>query len=302
MSTYSASYTFPADFLWGIVPREDILSDKENYSYLFSLQENRIGAIRISISWAKCEPLKGNFDEIYIESIRSLLSRIRERHIAPLVILNTEEAPGWKNLDHPEKEDFSDEYKFSVHLIEALIPYTNHIGMMCPKGSLLDRNRLERKLSVLQEITAYIRKLSGTARSGLILTSVFSGSGSLLDQFRYRFLKKLETDFVGISTEDSSLIQMRSIFGDTRKAVMFLSDGLNNAEPADKTELLADKLHGAWQFYQEGWPIMGFFSNIEIEPEEGAFKLYTNACRNNAFRISTDMPYLPEKWLRFLKD
>ena len=302
MSTYSASYTFPAEFKWGIVPHDDILDDKENYSYLFSLQENRINAILINIPWSKCEPLSRNFDEVYIESIRLLLSRIRERNIAPLVILNTEEVPGWKNLDHPEKEDFSDEYDFSVHLIDALIPYTDHIGMICPKGTILSRNRLNAKLRILQEITAYIHKLSGTAKAGLILASVFTESSRPLDRFRYRFLKNTEADFLGIDTAADSLKKLQTVFGDERKPVMFVSDGLNDVPAGEKTEKLADRLHEVWQFYQEGWPILGYFSRMGIDPDRSEFKLYSNACRKNAFEISTDMPYLPEKWQRFLKD
>ncbi len=302
MSTYSASYTFPAEFKWGIVPPDDILIDKENYSYLFSLQENRINAVRIDISWSKCEPVSNNFDEVYIESVRSLLSRIRERNIAPLVILNTEEIPGWKNLDQPEKEDFSDEYNFSVHLIDALIPYTDHFGILCPKGTILKRNRLNEKLRVQQEILGHIHELSPSVKAGLILTPVLSESSRPLDRFRYAFIKKTEADFLGISTATDSLKKVRSIFTDERKAVMFLADELNEVSPEEKTERLADNLYEVWCFYQEGWPILGYFSRIGIEPDRPAFKLYANTCRKNAFEISTDMPYLPEKWERFLKD
>ena len=302
MSTYSASYTFPSEFLWGIVPPEDLINDKENYPYLFSLRENRIGAIRISIHWARCEPLNSNYDELYIESVRSLLSRLREQNIAPLVILNTEEVPGWKNLDHPEKEDFSDEYNFSIHVIDALIPYTNHIGMMCPKGALLNRTKLNARLGIIHEVTEHIHALSASAKAGLILTSVFSGSGRPLDRFRYGFLRNTVVDFLGIGTGAEFLKEMHTVFDDERKPVMFLSDGLNDVSAEEKTELMADCLYEVWQFYQEGWPVSGYFSRIGIEPEATAFKLYTNTCRKNAFEISTDMPYLPEKWLRFLKD
>ena len=302
MSIYSASYTFPPEFMWGITPHDDLISDKDNYSYLFSLQENRIGAAQVGISWAKCEPLSGNFDEPYIESIRSLLSRMRERNIAPLVILNTQEFPAWKNLDRPGKEDFSDAYEFSVHVIDALIPYTNHIGMICPKGALLNRNELNAKLGLLREIIGYIHKLSGTAKAGLLLTSVFAGSSRPLDRFRYGFLRSTEADFLGLSTAADCLNAVRSIFGDERKPVMFLSDGLNGAEAEDKLEIMADSLYAVWQFYQEGWPISGYFSRIGVEPGQAAFDLYANTCRRNAFEISTAMPYLPEKWIRFLKD
>ncbi|MBQ6509108.1 MAG: hypothetical protein IJI07_06505 [Flexilinea sp.] len=302
MSTYRASYTFPAEFMWGIIPHDDILDDKEIYSYLFSLQENRINALRISIPWSKCEPLSRNFDEVYIESIRLLLSRLRERNIAPLVILNTEEVPGWKNLDHPEKGDFSDEYDFSVHLIDALIPYTGHFGMMCPKGTILSRNRLNAKLRILQEIFGHIHGLSGAAKAGLILTSVFSENSRPLDRLRYGFLRNIEADFLGIDTAPDSLKKLRTLFPDERKAVIFLSNAPDDVSSEEKTEMLADNLYEVWQFYQEGWPIRGYFSRIGIEPELSAFKLYTNACRKNAFEISTDMPYLPDKWQRFLKD
>lgn len=302
MSTYSASYTFPAEFIWGIIPDDDILSDKENYSYLFSLQENRIRALRISVPWSKCEPLSGNFDEVYIESLRLLLSRLRERNIAPLVLLNTGEVPGWKNLDHPEKDDFSDEYNFSIHLIDALIPYTDHFGMICPKGTILSRNRLNAKLRVIQEITDHIHSVSDTKKTGLILTSVFLESSGLLDRFRHGFLRNTEADFLGIDTAEGTLKKMSTVFADERKAVMFLTDRLNEFSGEEKTEILTDSLYRVWQFYQEGWPVLGYFSRIGIEPDQPASELYADTCRKNAFTISTDMPYLPDKWQRFLKD
>ena len=162
--------------------------------------------------------------------------------------------------------------------------YTNHIGMICPKGALLNRNELNAKLGLLREVIGYIHKLSGTAKAGLLLTSVFSGSIRALDRFRYGFLRSTEADFLGLSTAADCLNAVRSIFGE------------------DKLEIMADSLYAVWQFYQEGWPISGYFSRIGVEPGQAAFDLYANTCRRNAFEISTAMPYLPEKWIRFLKD
>lgn len=302
MKTYTASYRFPAGFLWGTIPGGDFLTDKGNSSYIYKLREEHIKAVIVDVPRDKCEPLKGNYDEAFIESVRSLLAKIRGQNIEPVVILNTDRRPGWQNLHSRDMSDSSDEYNFMAHLTEVLIPYTNYICMISPEGSLFSRGALNDKLSVLNDITDRIHSLSETAKAGLIMPDSFSGTRKILKPFRFDFLRNVETDFIGIRADKRMIEKMREVFGTERRPVLFLSDDLQHTLPENRAELLADKLYDAWHFYQQGWPVIGFFSETDIETVSADAYLYEVSCKKNAFEISTDMDDLPEKWRDFLKD
>lgn len=302
MKTYAASFIFPDDFLWGIVPDDSFLTNKESYSAIYGLKEKQVRSILIDVPWDRCEPLKGSFDESFLENIRTLLARIRGENIEPFVVLNTRKLPGWQNLEKNAEADPGDVYHVAVHIADALIPYTNFFGTFCPKGSLFSRNILNEKLSVLADIRGHIHSLSESAKCGIILSEVLAEKGKLFMQLRYDFLKKIETDFLGLPASDAMTGQLTEIFGEERRPVIFINDGLKSISAAERPEILTDKLYKVWHFYQKGWPVIGYFS--ETEPGSGSpdTSLYEFFSKKNAFEISTDMDGLPEKWKLFLKD
>ncbi len=302
MKTYTASYIFPDDFLWGIVPDESFLTNKDSYSSIYGLKEKRVGSVLIDVPWDKCEPLKGSFDEPFLETVRTLLARIRGENIEPFVILNTGKVPGWQNLEKNTDADPGDVYNFSIHIADALVPYTNFFGSYCPKGSLFSRNLLNEKLSVLSDIRGHIHSLSESAKCGIVLSEVFREKSRLFMQLRYDFLKKIETDFFGLPASDAMTGRLTEIFGEERRPIIFINDGLKSISAAERPEILTDKLYKVWHFYQKGWPVIGYFS--ETEPGSGSpdASLYEFFSKKNAFEISTDMDGLPEKWKLFLKD
>ncbi len=302
MNPYSVSCIFPDNFLWGCVSEENFFQDKENYAYIFKLKEHHINAILLSIPWSKCVPLKGNFDEVFIESIRSLLSKIRGQNIEPILILDTNDIPVWQNLDHPDKRDYEDENNFLVHLSDVLIPYANYFTLICPENNLFSRGRFSTKLTIVNNVIKHIHSLSETAKAGLRISSSIEKSGKWFLHPQYEFLKRVDCDYLGIPADKSSMQSVQNVFGTERKPILFLTDDLNTIQEEDRIGLLADKLFDTWQFYQKGWPIIGFFSETELNNNSPEYKLYINSCQKNAFEISTQMNYLPDKWIQFLKD
>ncbi len=302
MSRHSASFNFPAGFFWGIVPYEGFSSDKDNLSYLFDLQEKNIKSVLVNVPWAACEPLKGHYDEEYIEILRTMLTRIHGRNISPVVIINTDVLPGWQNLDHPKKKDQDDAYNFSIHIAEALCPYTNLFGLICPRGSLFNRSSINSAVRLINDVSTYIHNLSDTAKTILVLNSALSAKDEWLDLIRYRFIKNIETDYLGPNADEDAFKKIQSLFRDEHKPIMVLSDGLRAVIPEMRSESLADKLYSVWRFYQTGWPVLGFFSEMDVTETAPESFLYANSCKNNSFEISDNMPYLPGKWQKFLKD
>lgn len=299
MSSHSASFNYPPDFLWGIIPYDGFEADKENFSYIFRLQEKHIKAVQINVSRAACEPLRGNYNEEYIETLRTLLTRIHSRYINTLVILNTKDAPGWQKLDHPNKEDYSDEYNFLVHLTDALCPYTNFFGIQCPDGTIFNRSSLTSRLEVITDICGHIQSLSESVQTVLVLNSM---KNEWLDLVRYRFIKDIPVDCLGVNADENTFKAVQSLFWDEHKPILILSDNLKKEQPVRRAEIMADNLYSFWRFYQTGWPILGYFSETDITTASKYQQLYDNSSINNAFMISDDMPYLPEKWRNFLKD
>lgn len=302
MKPLTASFNFPDAFLWGSVPEESFLNEKTDFSLIYRLKENHINAVRIDIPWDRCEPLKGSFDEPFIESVRSLLSRIRGENLDPFVFLDAARNPGWQNLDSAGKGDPSDDYNFSVHLADALFPYTKYFGLICPRGNLFSRGVLNERMAVLKDITDHIHGLSAAVKTGLILPEDFGKQNNWLRYIRYDFLKDAETDFIGITAEKRAIDELNSLFGSKRIPVLFISDELKRTLPDEKAVVLSDRLYTVWRFYQAGWPILGLFSETETGTNRAESYLYEYFCSQNAFKISTEMEYLPEKWKQFLSD
>ncbi len=302
MSKNSASFNFPSGFLWGIIPHDGFVSDKENYSYLFDIHEKQIGSLLINVPWAACEPLKGNYNEEYIETLRVLLVRIQEQKISPFVILNTKELPRWQNLDHPKNRDYNDIYNFVIHTTEALCRYTQIFGLLSPKGSLFGQSVLNSEVELLNDIITRIHEISESAKTVLMMNSLLSAKDEWLNLLRYRFVKDISADYLGIEADENAIKMVQSIFGKDPKPIIVISDGLKTAKEEKRSGILADKLYEIWRLYQNSWPVSGFFSETQITTSSADSMLYEFSCKHNSFSISDDMPFLSEKWQQFLKD
>lgn len=309
MKIYSASYNYPSGFLWGISPGKDFVSDPENYTWLFDLQETGIKAISICIPWAEYEPLKGNYDEKRIETARLLLTRIRNRNIEPVVMLDVGEIPHWQNLEKSgKKEGFIEErYKFSAHLIDAFATYAKYFAISFSYSSLSSGKHMQAELRMHKEICEYLHSISDKKLAGTAIPSIASarkkgGFRNLFGRIQLTALKSIETDFIAIHADNDSFKEVQSSLEGKKEPILFLSDGLKAAAPEQKSEILMDKLYDIWQIYQKGWHVLGLLSEIDIKAPSKEKELYAISSKNNAFEISTDNPYLPEKWVRFLKD
>ena len=309
MKIYSASYNFPPGFLWGVSPGKDFVSDPENYTYLFGLQETGIKAISIYIPWAEFEPLKGNYDEKRIDSVRLLLSRIRSRNIEPVVILDVGEIPQWQNLEKNGKNGSfnEDRYKFSTHLIDAFATYTNYFAISCSYSSLSSGKLMQAELQMHKDICEYLHSVSDKKLAGTALPSITSarkkgGFRNLFGRIQLNAMKSIETDFIAIHADNDSFSEVQSSLDGKKEPILFLSDSLNTASPDEKSGILMDKLYDIWQIYQKGWRVLGLLSEINIKAPSKEKELYEISGKNNAFIISTENPDLPEKWVRFLKD
>lgn len=308
MNDISASFNFPSDFFWGMTPLDPDSQEQDLQSLLFRLQETGIQAILINVPWAKCEPLKGNFDEVYIESLRQKLIRIRNRNMMPVIIPDTFSTPAWLNLAHPAKEDKDSRYgaAFIRHLAGAAASFTNYIGIPCRSHRPILRAGSDALPAFFSETFTYIRSLAPDIKAGVILPEGFpdrqGGISTAVFRMQYGFLKDSGLDFLGIPAAEKSGDMIRAIFGTIRIPTIFISDGLKSLPPKEQAPLLADKLFAAWQTYQNGLPVIGYFSEADLTADDPVTEIFTNVCKSNSFRISTDMDWITEKWLRFLKD
>ena len=310
MKKISASYNFPSGFMWGIDPCRDMLADADINSFLFTLSEKHADALSVSVSWAKCEPLKAQFDERYIDSLRSLFIKIKNRNLEPVVIMNGTDTPPWLNLDVQGKSRPPDTtpLAFYKYLSDCLIPYAKFFCIHCSPASVFKNKTSEQMSAVYQETSGYLHSLSDKAKVGMILPESFStakpgGLNNYLFKRSYSFLKAEGIDFLGIRLMENSLKNIQDIFGkEERIPLMVISDRLSNVPDAEKTECLADNLFDIWHLYQKGWTLLGYITETELTGTDPAADLYEISCQNNALYISTDQPFLPEKWQRFLID
>ena len=309
MKIYSASYNYPPGFLWGISPGKDFVSDPENYTWLFDLQETGIKAISVYIQWSEFEPLKENYDEKRIDNARLLLSRIRSRNIEPIVILDVGEIPHWQNLEKSGKNaDFNDERcQFAEHLIDAFATYTNYFAVSCSYSSLSSGKHMQAELRMHKAVCDYLHSISehkfaGTAIPSISAAKKSGGFRNIFSRIQLTALKSNESDFIAIYSDNDSFSEVQSSLSGKKEPILFLSDGLNTTAPDERSNVLMDKLYDIWQIYQKGWRVLGLLSEMDIKTPSKEKELYAISSKKNAFEISTEDPDLPEKWVRFLKD
>lgn len=309
MSSYTVSYNFPSDFMWGTSVNVQFLLDRANSAYLYQLKDNGINSIVITLTWSDYEPLKNNYNESLIDTTRVLLSRIHNLNIDPIIILDNSEIPQWQNLEKRNKnETFSTErYNYSIHLAETLIPYTNIFGIKCSGESLYSSKLLSSEMETIQDIRKYIRSISEQVKTGLIIPSDITRKKErnfLLfpKSVNIDALKNYESDFIGINTDLTTADLIRNTFQKSKVELMIYSDGIRSMAPQMINDEIIDNIYNIWMFYQQGWKISGYFSEIGLNSETPEKITFRNVCSKNSLELSTDNQDLPEKWVRFLKD
>lgn len=309
MNVYSVSYNFPSGFLWGLAMQQGFARDRGNNPLLYQLRESFIRSLSVTLDWADFEPLKNNYEESLIESTRSLLSRIRTQNMESIVILNTAVIPQWQNLERGKKKDFfiAEKFNFVTHLANAFVPYTRYVGLRCSESAYTSDKEMKAEVEIQNDIRKYIRSLSESVKVGTVLLSPAFGKNSggfrnLFQSIRGNPLKDSEADFFGISTDGTSYTGIQTIFREEPKPLMMLSDRLNLIPPQERTHALVDRIYDLWQFYQKGWPIQGYFSDLDLNQDPEALGFFSEIIKENALELSSDDPRLQEKWVRFLKD
>lgn len=309
MSVCSVSYNFPSGFLWGLSLPEDFVKDRGNIPLLYQLRDHSVRSVSITLDWADFEPLKNNYEESLIESTRSLLSRIRTQNMESIVIINTAVIPQWQNLEQGNKKDYfiAEKFNFVTHLANAFVPYTGYFGLCCSESAYTSEREMKAETENQNAIRKYIRSISESIKVGMILLSPSFGKNSgrirgLFQSMRKNPLKDSEADFLGISTDETAYAGIQSIFGEDRKPLLMLSDRLNLIPPQERTNALVDKIYDLWQFYQKGWPVRGYFSDLDVNGDAETAGFFSEVIKQNALGLSSDDTRLSEKWIRFLKD
>ncbi|MBQ6504343.1 MAG: hypothetical protein IJI57_10570 [Flexilinea sp.] len=309
MNVYSVSYNFPSGFLWGLAMPQGFALDRGNSPLLYQLRERSIRSLSVTLDWANFEPLKNNYEESLIESTRALLSRIRSQNMESIVIFNTAVIPQWQNLEHGRKKEFfvAEKFNFVTHLANAFVPYTGYVGLCCSESAYTSDREMKAEVEIQNDIRKYIRSLSESVKVGTVLLSPAFGKnsgriGGLFQSFRRNPLQDSEADFFGISTDETAYNGIQNIFREERKPLMMLSDRLNFVSPQERTHTLVDRIYDLWQFYQKGWPIQGYFSDLNLSQDTETLGFFSEIVKANALGLSSDDPRLPEKWIRFLKE
>ena len=309
MSKLSASYNFPGGFLWGTTLRDDSLFLKENAAYLYQLKENNISAITVFLNWADYEPLKNNYDEALIDATRGFFSRLSSQNITPIAVFDISEIPHWQNLERSGKHNtFSQEkLNFSKYLANTIIPYTKYFSFLISAKSAASQRSFDTDLKTIHEIRDYIRSINDQTQTGILFhAGSFSKNGSFFSQIWNKpaisSLKKSDLDFIGINTAPEMIEQIQIVFGKERKPLLLYSDQLSS-KPIDlRSDTLITNIYEIWRIYQNGWPVLGYFSEIDISEAGSIKERFSTISKTNSLELSTDDPELPEKWLRFLKD
>ena len=309
MNNYRASYNFPPVFLWGLNAGKDFLPDRIKDAYLFQLKDHGIKSFVIRINWAEYEPGRNQYDEKLIEATRNLLSKIKTRNIEPVIILGTDEIPQWQNLDEKPKDHFfpAEKFNFATHLANAFISYAKYFGIVFPGSALYSKKQMQESAEIFNDVREYIHSLSDAAKTGTVFySSDFfaknTGLRQLLARNQMNILRSIESDFRGIPADEPSIAGFEQLFDDKRIPILFLTDLLKQTPDFDRGDRLIDILFHVWQLYQRGWPVLGYHSDLDHYSESVESILYSSYCRNNALEITTEDPYLPEKWVQFLKN
>lgn len=309
MSVISVSYNFPAGFLWGITGNYDYFAGRDNYSMLFHLKDQSIDSICITLNWADFEPLKNNYDEARIDNVRTFLSRAHNQNIKPIILLDIGTVPQWQNLEKTEKNySFSQErYNFTAYLANVLIPYTKIIGLICSEEALYSIKILSAELEAHKEIRKYIRSISEQINVGTVLPASIDkkanhGIRLIPRKLHLEPLKNTEMDFVGLPAKLEIQNALQNIFDKERVPLVYFTDRLNISPPTKRFDELLEKIYNIWHTYQHGWPVMGYFSEIDINTMGPETELLINTSKKNSLELSTENLNISEKWIHFLKD
>ncbi|HEV7885973.1 MAG TPA: family 1 glycosylhydrolase [Acidimicrobiales bacterium] len=79
-------------------------------------QELTCDAFRLSIEWARCEPLDGQVDEAAIDRYNAILDAVHDRGMQPLVTLHHFTHPAWLSVDFWLRPDSPERFRQWVEL------------------------------------------------------------------------------------------------------------------------------------------------------------------------------------------
>lgn len=307
MRDISASFNFPSGFLWGITLPEQLLYDKESYSLLYRLQENGIKSAVINVRWDFYEPVKGNFDEGTIDGIRLLLTRMRSLNIEPIVQINFDAVPSWSNLEKRTKSEnqFSLQFRFAANLAQISVSYTNYYIVQ----NSFESGKINDFVDQFNLFAENLHRLSDKTKLGLKISEKLISSHNnpffrIIARNKNAFLEQMNVDFLGVKSSQSLPDFLNAVYKNNkeRPQILCYSDMPRNHQDEQKVSIMMDEIYSFWRLYQEGWPVFCYAVSHEEIKSEKLLSLYALFSKNNAFYISTQLPGIPEKWIRFLSE
>lgn len=86
-----------------------------------------IDSFRLSLEWARCEPVEGGYDDEAFERYRAILAACRERGMEPLVTLLHFTHPAWLGVDFWSRADSAERFAgWAAEAVRRLSPACNN--------------------------------------------------------------------------------------------------------------------------------------------------------------------------------
>ena len=221
-------------------------------------------------------------------------------------------------------KDFFSDYKASIEWADVILAGpglgTGNISVQLLKvlsETVNEKKKLVLDADALNNISSAdndIKFSSFTSKVGLGKLIITPHMMEMLRIVRSRYDKKTydfmlsglgyksDMDFLGIDADTSAIDTITKAFHKNRCTLLIWSDNLSSVSPEKKNDEVINKVYNIWRCYQQGWKITGYFSEINLDSDSPEKATFTNICRNNSLELSTENEYLPENWIRFLKD
>ena len=304
MKEFSASYNFPNGFLWGSLPEDPVFTSGSSGNPARKLKDANQNAAVINIPWNDLCTGQNSFDENRIESIRYILARLRTMNIETLVFLDSSVIPEHFSTKKINSEDLQNAYyHFAVHIIDAILPYTQFLSVLKLYPSGIFQKDVQKKLFL--DLREHVKGASDKTKVGITIDYAAAKPSGFITMFtrRNRAYKDIaESEFTLLIIDGPVSDNIRFISVPDRKPVMTLNHYYGNLPEEQKKYALLDDIFELWQCYQKGTNTGGYFPAITSNNTDRLNDFYSSVCKENALKISTEYPDLPEKWIRFLKD
>ena len=304
MKEFNASYNFPNGFLWGILPEDPLLSSRDSGSLARMMKDSNHNAAFLNLSWGNLQTGVNSFDEIKIGTIRSILSRYRTMNIETLICLDNSVIPSVLSAEKGNTSALQNAfYNFSIHIIDAVLPYTQYLSILklLPSGGF--QKDVQRKL--FTDIRNYVISASDKTKTGVTIDRTSgkpSGFKKLFSRQEHIHTNISEAEFSVLVIDGPVAENAHYLSQAGRVPVLTLNRYYTNLPADRKKDSLLEDIFELWQCYQKGINIAGYFPDMNINKSGPMNDLYSSVCKKNALKISTSDPDLTEKWIRFLKD